>query len=206
MTKANLKRRIAAALPFAHLLGISAAKAEDDELKQGADESDEDYAKRMEEEDKKQGADESDDDYAKRMEEEDKKQGDDESDEDYASRMEDDDNEAGDDEGGESKKEKAARISERARCEAIFASPAAGVRPDMAAHLAFSTDMSKAEAIAMLSAFAKGSTPKNSLSSRMARVQTPNPGVATPAAAAVTGPAAVAQRILAAGKKARGEK
>lgn len=198
----TLKTRVSAALSFAHLLGLSAAKAEDDEMKQRADESDEDYAKRMEEEDKKQRDDESDEDYAKRMEEEDKKQRDDESDEDYAKRMEGDDDGAGDDE-----KEKAARTSERARCAAIFASPAAGIRPDMAAHLAFSTDMSKAEAIKMLTAFASGGpAPKKSLASRMAVHKTPNPGANAGSVPTVSGPQAVAQQIMAAAKKARGEK
>lgn len=198
----TLKAKLSAALPFAHLLGLSAARAEDDEMNQRAEESDEDYAKRMEEEDKKQRDGESDEDYAKRMEEEDKKQRDGESDEDYAKRMEGDDDGAGDDE-----KEKAARVSERARCAAIFASPAAGIRPDMAAHLAFSTDMSSSEAVKMLSAFASGApAARKSLSSRMAAQTIPNPGASSGGGPAVSGPQAVAQQILAAAREARGEK
>src|SRR5438034_1009441 len=72
----------ARAFSFAHLLGRAGIRADDgnddaDEMKQGADESDEDYAKRMEDEEKKQREDESDEDYAKRMEDEEKDVGDD---------------------------------------------------------------------------------------------------------------------------------
>ncbi|MET3135326.1 cobalamin biosynthesis protein CobT, partial [Oxalobacteraceae bacterium GrIS 1.11] len=104
------------ALPFAHLLGMSAAHAEDDEMKQGADESDEDFAKRMEEKDEQEKEND-----AKKAEE-DKKEAGEEEDEagdekkgKKAKRAE----EAGDD------KEKAARTSERARCAAIFKCDAA---------------------------------------------------------------------------------
>src|SRR5471030_1785447 len=100
-------KKPAMAFSFAHLLG-RAAKAENDDKEQRADESDEDYAKRMDEEERKQGDDESDDDYAKRMEELDK-----------------------DDDDADEEKEKAARLSERARCAAIFNCDAAGVRPDV---------------------------------------------------------------------------
>lgn len=199
--KINLKQRMAMAVPFAHLLGIGASAAADD----GTDGDD----------DKKQRPDESDEDYAKRMEDEDKKQREDESDEDYAKRMADDGDDA--DAEDDDKKEQAARVSERARCAAIFMAPAAAARPDVAAHLAFSTDMSSAEAIKMLTTFANGGAGSSrSLGNRMAAVKVPNPGAndaGTPAGAAGGGAAAGAagasaglvQRILAAGKAARGE-
>jgi len=182
--------KLAAALPYAHLLGFSAAKAEDDdEMKQGADESDEDYAKRMEEEDKK----ETEDDAKKAEDDKGKKD---------AKAEEGDDDEEEDDEKKDDK-EQAARKSERARCAAIFKCDAAGSRPDVAAHLAFATDMSSADAIAMLSTVAGGKT--RGLASRMATVQTPNVGTEAGAVPAANSPQGVAARIVAAGKKRRGE-
>jgi hypothetical protein len=59
----------------------------------------------------------------------------------------------------------------------IFSSEAAGIRPDMAAHLAFEQEMPSAEAIAMLEMAAGGAAPRASrLATRMARVVVPNPG------------------------------
>lgn len=193
--KTKLKQRLSAALPFAHLLGLGpAAAAVDDDTGDG--------------DDTKQRDGESDDEYAKRMEEGDRKQRDDESDEDYAKRMEEVDAADGDDQ--ETDKEQAARVNERARCAAIFGAAAAGARPDVAAHLAFSTDMAAADAIKMLNSFAGGGPlAQRSLSSRMASVNIQNPGaVVAPAAAAPSGNSAVAvaAQIIAAGKKRRGEK
>jgi hypothetical protein len=194
--------KISAALGFAHLMGLSAAaaRAEDDEDKkqQRADESDEDYAKRMEEEDKKDEGDK-DEQGAKKAEEGDDGAGDDEKDEAKAKGKAEDEGEEGD-------KEKAARKSERARCAAIFASPAAGVRPDMAAHLAFNTDMGVKAAVEMLGAIAAGGAAQpTNLASRMAGVKTPNVGASTPAGKQATGSAATANMIIEAGKKRRGE-
>jgi len=123
--------KVKKAFSFAHLIGIGAARADDDQDDTG-DEKDE----------RKQRDGESDEDYAERMEELDKKEADDE----------DDDPDAEDED--ESDKEKAARASERARCATIFGSKAAASRPDFAAHLAFETDMSAKQAVGMLSAFA----------------------------------------------------
>ena len=55
--------------------------------------------------------------------------------------------------------DRAAARRERQRCAAIFLSPAAGIRPDMAAHLAFNTDMTRGEAIRTLRKIAAGSSP-----------------------------------------------
>lgn len=194
--------KITAALGFAHLLGLPAAAAaraeEDEDKKQRADESDDDYAKRMEEEDKKGDEDEK---GAKKAEGGDDDAGDDEKDEAKAKGKA----EGGDDEDEEGDKEKAARQSERARCAAIFASPAAGARPDMAAHLAFNTDLSAKAAVDMLGAFAAGGAQPSNLASRMAGVKTPNVGASAPAGKQATGPAAAANMIIEAGKKRRGE-
>lgn len=182
---------------FAHLLGRAGLDSGGDDSEQRDGESDEDYAKRMDEEERKQRDDETDEEYAKRMEELDK-DGD------------DDDDKEGDEADGdkeadeESDKEKAARRNERARCAAIFASEAAAARPDVAAHLAFETDMSAKAATKMLSTFAAGGAPaRTSLASRMSTVKQVNTG--TGRAAAPGGASAVAAQILAAGKKRRGE-
>lgn len=183
---------------WAHLLG-RAEQGGDDDGKQRDGESDEDYAKRMDEEERKQRDDETDEEYAKRMEELDKDK-DSDDDDDKESGEADDDKEADD----ESDKEKAARRNERARCAAIFASEAAASRPDMAAHLAFETDMTAKAAVKMLSTFAAGAAPaRTSLASRMSTVKQVNTG--TGRAAAPGGASAVAAQILAAGKKRRGE-
>lgn len=189
---AKLKKP-ARAFSFAHLLGRAGVRADDgndteDEMKQGEDESDEDYAQRMDEEEKKQRDDESDEDYAKRMED-DKDVGDD-----------DDNTDDKDDE-----KQKAGAVKERARCAAIFACSAAATRPDVAAHLAFKTDMTSAAAIGMLNTFAAGGAQgKQSLASRMSSVRVPVVG-ANAAPSAPNSASAGAAAILAAGKKRRGE-
>lgn len=193
--------KVVAALPFAHLLGM-AAKAEDDkgddDKKQRADESDEDYAKRMEE-------DEEDDDKKKdaKAEGDDKGDPDDKGDEDKEKKAK----KASKDDEPEDDKKKAARKAERARCAAIFKCSAAGVRPDVAAHLAFSTDMSSAEAVSMLETVAAGGAPKSSsLASRMLGVKTSNVGLDGGLAAAPKGSSAdAAAQIIAAGKIRRGE-
>lgn len=74
---------------------------------------------------------------------------------------------------------RAGRLAERARARKIFSSKAAGQRPDVAAQLAFTTDLSSAEAIGVLEAAAAGGlsavTPSR-LHQRMARVVTPDVG------------------------------
>lgn len=197
--------KITAALGFAHLLGLSAAAArveDDEDKKQRADESDDDYAKRMEQDEDKDG-DEQDEKGAKKAEGGDDDAGDGDDDQSKAKGKAEGDNE--DEEGEEDEKEKAARKSERARCAAIFASPVAGVRPDMAAHLAFNTDMSAKAAVEMLGAIAAGTAQPSNLASRMAGVKTPNVGASVPAAKQATGAAAAANLIIEAGKKRRGE-
>lgn len=187
--------KVLSVLPYAHLLGISIVKADDGDddasAKQGADESDEDYAKRMEDADK----DEKEDDAKKAKAAEDQE----EKDKDEAAKK------AKKAEEGEGEKEKAARAAERARCAAIFACSAAGVRPDVAAHLAFSTDMSSSDAIAMLGTVSAGGAPPRNLASRMAAQPAPNVGPNGAAAPVASSAQGVAARIIAAGKARRGE-
>ena len=78
----------------------------------------------------------------------------------------------------------AARMRERARCAAIFGSKAAGSRPDMAAHFAFATDMSRRDAVAALRQIAAGTPPppsplllrRESFCARMDRRHSPQLG------------------------------
>ena len=192
------KKTLASVARFAHLLGINtkaeAPGEEDNDAPERMDgESDEDYEKRCEEDKKAK--------KAKKAEDSD----------DAADAEADDKGEAGDEDDDTDSKEKAARKAERARCAAIFGSKAAASRPDMAAHLAFETDMAAAGAIKMLDAIAAGQPKPSGLGSRMASVHVPKIGTdndapdANPTTAAGAS-ALAASAILAAGKKARGEK
>ena len=164
--------KIASAANFAHLLGISAKKAEDDEDKKDsrraeddqedddkksrrADDSDKDYKERADD-DNDEDAEDGDDKKSKKSkraeddsdDEDDKKskRADDEKDDD---KMEDD----GDDDEEEMRGKSAvarARRRERARCAAIFRSKMAGKNPVLAANLAFNTSMTRKEALAVL--------------------------------------------------------
>lgn len=197
---------------FAHLLGRPAAakRAEEDEKDRRDEDGDRGEggkakgAKRAED-------DEGDDSKKKdaRAEDDDRKDRDDDKDRDAKakSRRASDDEDDEDDEADA--KAMAARRRERARCSAIFASPHAAVRPDVAAQLAFGTGMRAPEALNVLAAVAAGEAPRASrgagrLAERMDR--TPNPDVGTPSgdAARAGAPDAVAARMLASAKKARG--
>ncbi len=181
---------------FAHLLGFGAKKAEDEERDEDMkrdDETDEEYEARKAkkaEDDKKDPEDETDKD------EEDEK----------------DELEEGEEkERKEQEKAKAAAFAEgaaaeRARCAAIFGSKPAASRPDMAAHLAFNTDLDAKAAVAALDAAAVGHNPKGSLANRMTGVQVPAVGTDGGQRPDPNSPAAQAAAIVAAGKKARGEK
>lgn len=170
--------------PFAALLGIGRARAEDtpaddDERKQRPDESDEDYAKRMEE---------MDDDEARRAEDE-------KPEEDAAAEDDDEDDKKGDD-------AKAARAQERARCARIIAHGIKVGAVRQAGVFAFDTSMSAQSAIAALDA-GRAEAPgarKPGLAERMAGTQTPNPG-----AGGAGGQMSVADQIVLAGRKRRGE-
>ena len=179
---------------FAHLLGMSAKKAEEDDDKKRDDETDEEYAKRMEDkkEEEEQAKKAEEDKEAARKAEEEKEE---EEKAKKAKKAEEDEDE----------KQKAARKSERARCRAIFASASAGTRPDMAAHLAFDTDMDAKAAVALLNVAAAGGVVRPGLGSRMATVTLPKLGVDTGAPPGASTPEGAAAAIIAAGKKRRGE-
>lgn len=202
--------KLASAMPFAHFLGMPSAAAaraeEDDERKQREGESDDDYAKRMEEQDKKDEAarkaeDEKKDEEARRAD-----QGDDDAD------VEADDKEDKE-EGKRAGRAGAARQRERVRCAAIVAEGIKLGSIKQACSLAFDTKMTAAQAISVLEASAADrkesasaavpAAPRRgpSIDERMAKVVTPNPGASGPAAPEPT----LAEKILAAGKKRRGE-
>ncbi|MDH4745831.1 hypothetical protein OMP43_17535 [Sphingomonas sp. CBMAI 2297] len=70
-------------------------------------------------------------------------------------------------------------LAAQARGRRIFGAASAGLRPDMAAHLAFNDEMPSTQAIAMLDMATTGQAPAESgsrLHRRMSRVVLPNPG------------------------------
>lgn len=191
----SLKKTLAGAMPFAHLLsnGSRAARAEDNERDQRDGESDDDYAKRMEELDEKERAEEErKEDEARRAEEERK--------EEEARRAAAEDGDDGDDESDDAKK--AARATERARCARIIAHGINIGAASQAGVFAFDTKMSSKAAIAALDAAkaAGGGARRSSLDDRMSRTQTPNPGAGGQASAPT-----LAQQIVMANKRRLGE-
>src|SRR5260363_153285 len=101
------------------------------------------------------------------------------------------------DEGKKEDAEARGRGLERARAQAIFASPAAGIRPEIAAQLAFQTSLPSDEAIALLASIAAGAPRRSAdLAERMATIPSPNVGVE---GAEPNGARTLAAHILAAG-------
>jgi hypothetical protein len=225
---------LASATSFVHLLGLRRpAAAEDDK-----DDKDGKKGKRAEDDDEEARAraaeDDDDDDKEKRgkraEDDDDDKRAEDDTD---GKRAEDDDDD--DDDGAEGKrrgrraedddddegdpKASAIRLRERARCAAIFAHPAAAKRPDMAAHLAFGTSLSRRAAIDTLKAVAAGeprmlrgvalrstdrTRPSDAYRARMA--QEPNYDVGSEREApTMSSPEAFAKAVIAADKRRRGE-
>jgi hypothetical protein len=189
-------------MPFAHLLGKSAAaKAEDDDKKRD-DESEEDYAKRMEDKEEKEKA-------AKKAEDDKKKEdakgaGADDDDDDSDMKAEDDE-----DDGEDKKREgraKGARERERVRCAAIVMAGINAGSVKQACVFSFDTNLSTKQAIAALGA---GQLDKPQgragLASRMSAIQTPI-AVSEVNAPDASSPKAIADRAIAAAARARGEK
>ncbi|WP_321157717.1 hypothetical protein [Providencia stuartii] len=160
---------------FAHLIGRKAKATEEDDEKtrkakgrRAEDDDDEENAENDEPEsedhdDEKEGR------KAKKAKS--KKAKDDDEDPD----AEDDENAEGDDEDAEddedNKDVKKGRRAERKRCARIFGSKAAAARPDMAAHLAFNTNLSSSEAISTLKAMGGVSAPQSNRRSLDARMR-----------------------------------
>ena len=219
------KNLLAGAATFAHLIGRPAAskRAEDDKEREDPEDpkdkkDKEARAKRAEEDDKTRDEDEN---KKARAEDEDREDRDENKDRDAKkkskARADDDGDDPEDKEDETDAKALAARQRERARCAAIFASPHAAARPDVAAHLAFGTGLSRAAALDVLAAVAAGEGPRaprkagGPMGALWARMdgQT-NPNVGTPAEApfgapSAADPKAVAARMLASAARARGE-
>ena len=158
-------------LSFAHLAGVGQLSptlrplgAKDDSFEEDVDEDkDEDKDKKMEDEDmddeRKKRDDETDDEHMARVSAMDEK--------------DDDDDEKG------NASAVAARSRERARCAAIFASPAAARNPVLAANLAFGTDLSRQKSLALLEA-----TPAPAATGNPGRAsRNPNVGAGAPTSA-----------------------
>lgn len=162
-------------LTFAHLIGRKAKATEkDDEKTRKA------KGRRVEDDDKEENAENDDPESEDQDDEKEgrkakkaksKKAEDDDEDPD----AEDDENAEGDDEDAEddedNKDVKKGRRAERKRCARIFGSKAAAARPDMAAHLAFNTNLSSSEAISTLKAMGGVSAPQSNRRSLDARMR-----------------------------------
>jgi hypothetical protein len=214
--------KLASAMPFAHYLGLgtsaAAAAEEDEDRKQKEGESDEDYAKRMEEMDEEESArkaeEEKKEEEAKRAEEEKRK----EEEAKKAKRAEDENDVDGDDadmeddeeEGKRAGRATGARQRERVRCARIVAEGIKTGRVKQACVFAFDSQLTSAQAIAALNAAALDEAPKartTGLRERMSAVQVANPGTNAGAAASSSADPskAAADRIIAAGERARGK-
>ncbi|QXB06580.1 hypothetical protein I6L80_04765 [Providencia rettgeri] len=160
---------------FAHLIGRKAKATEEDDEKtrkakgrRAEDDDDEENTENDEPESEDHG-DEKEGRKAKKAKS--KKAKDDDEDPD----AEDDENAEGDDEDAEddedNKDVKKGRRAERKRCARIFGSKAAAARPDMAAHLAFNTNLSSSEAISTLKAMGGAPAPQSNRRSLDARMR-----------------------------------
>jgi len=156
---------------FAHLLGIKpkGAKAEDDEEKARGRAEDDDREEEAEDDDEKpqgrkaKGKRAEDDDDGERAEDDDEEA--EEDDDEPKSRKAK--GKRADDDGDEADAKARGRAIERKRCARIFGSKAAGIRPDMAASLAFGTDLSASAAIAQLEQAAAFGAPQGAQGARM---------------------------------------
>ena len=116
----TLRAAIAGALGFAHLRGLTAAAADTDP---------------PEDDKRKRKDNESDDDYAVRMK---------------AMDDEDEDKDKKKDAAAEARGVALGTAAERERCAAIFSAPAAAANVALAAQLAFGTDMTPEQAVAIM--------------------------------------------------------
>jgi hypothetical protein len=202
----KLKNKLAAVVPFAHLLGIRAESETDDtdEEKKKDEAKHAKWAKAAETDDERKQKDgESDDDYAKRMEKLD------EEDDKKAKGEKSEDDDASADEGSE--EAKAARHAERARCAKIIAHGIHNGCAKQAFVFAFDTTLSSAQAIAAMSASKlDGGAKGPGLGQRMAGVSVIKVGADVPESHDPSNPQAaakaIADSIIASAAKARGEK
>ena len=143
--KQGITAAVARVLSFAHLAGLGTAVASDGGVAPKDEGPQAPGASAEGDDERKKRDDESDEEYAARM-----KALDDEA---AASGKDDKPGDGGDDDDKEMRGNSPAaqaRRREQARCAAIFASPAAARNPVLAATLAFTTRMSRTEAVAVL--------------------------------------------------------
>jgi hypothetical protein len=160
---------------FAHLIGRKAKATEEDDEKtckaKGRRVEDDDEEENAENDDPESEDQDDEKEGRKAKKVKSKKAEDDDEDPD----VEDDENAEGDDEDAEddedNKDVKKGRRAERKRCARIFGSKAAAARPDMAAHLAFNTNLSSSEAISTLKAMGGVSAPQSNRRSLDARMR-----------------------------------
>ena len=219
----------APARPFAHLLKSRAAKKADDDNEEMREDEKDEHAEdeknppKDDKEDGKKGkkakkakkaeVDEDNEDekdrHASKKDEEDEDDMDEDDAEENEDRAESEEEKERAEIGGTSPNAKA-RSRERARCEKIFASKHAAGRVEAACHLAFKTRMTAKEAIGALAALPAAQAPAASTSRlRDAMAAAPNPVHAAMDdgdEGMRSGMSPAAQRIIAAGKKRRGEK
>ncbi|WP_272677196.1 hypothetical protein [Providencia sp. PROV160] len=154
---------------FAHLIGRKAKATEEDDEKtrkaKGRRVEDDDEEENAENDDPESEDQDDEKEGRKAKKAKSKKAEDDDEDPD----AEDDEEDAEDDE--DNKDVKKGRRAERKRCARIFGSKAAAARPDMAAHLAFNTNLSSSEAISTLKAMGGISAPQSNRRSLDARMR-----------------------------------
>lgn len=154
---------------FAHLIGRKAKATEEDDEKtrkaKGRRVEDDDEEENAENDDPESEDQDDEKEGRKAKKAKSKKAEDDDEDPD----AEGDDEDAEDDE--DNKDVKKGRRAERKRCARIFGSKAAAARPDMAAHLAFNTNLSSSEAISTLKAMGGVSAPQSNRRSLDARMR-----------------------------------
>jgi hypothetical protein len=193
--------KLAGTLPFAHLLGIGAARAESESDDEDKDKKDAKKAKAEgDDEDgadaKAEGDDAGDDKDDKSEDDTDKKDA-----KKAKAESDDEDEESDDDE----EKPSAAVQRDRARCAKIVAHGIKAGAVRQACAYAFDTNMSATVAIATLDATAADRKQGTSLADRMAVVKQ-TPVRADGGEPAAHGATAQAQTIMAAAAKARGQK
>ncbi|MGL4859283.1 MAG: DNA primase [Enterobacteriaceae bacterium] len=170
--------------PFSHLMGRGANKEEEEEeekAKKGRKAEDDKG------DDKKTTEDQDDNKKPDSEDNKDDKQGDKKSSGDGGGGDGEDDD--------ENKDVKKGRKAERARCAAIFGSQAAAGKADLAATLAFNTNMSAKEAITVLASL-PASNQHVSLDQRMASVQQHHVGQDSKSAATGSGAQATADSMI----------
>ena len=194
---------------FAHLMGFKkkASEDEDDDKEKGKKaksrraEEERDDEEDAEEEDDREDMEDDDDSDPDAEEDDDKEKG-----KKAKSRRAEEDDDDADAEEDENRDVKKGRRAERKRCAAIFGSKHAAGRPDMAAHLAFSTRMSASEAIGTLATMGAVTPIKSARTSLDSRMQAEQVRLGPDGDKPSTGKKALASKMTSLYDSARGIK